>query len=656
MNARLVQGIALFLMVSFAAAGGRLLSPILERSEAAGLRYTDVSVEGAPPFVALGTAIGALRGLIVDYLWIKVHIMKEKGLFYEVMADADLITKLQPRFAAVWAFHGHNMAYNISVACHTQEERWEWVNAGIRLVRDEGLRHNPNDLVLHKELAFWFAHKLEGYADDAHLFYKRMFCREWHFILGPPTDGYDERIEWMREIAEAPATLGAAERRTPGVLALIDRLNAALVPYGEDQRFAANRQFLSTYGMWQAVKDQSAAARILGVEQRMRTESPFFHALDEIASDPELADAWRTLVLHVRKRVLVDEYNMDPQLMYEFTRDLGPIDWRHGQAHALYWSRRGSLLGEARVANDDDIYKIINNDRIQLQSMQDLARYGRITFDPFSQEIPSRFPDPRWIDTIDDLFYHFYSKHYNTRGGGGETFIAFLQNFMSSAIREAYRSGEHERAQRLLDRLDEKFGRGAQPPNSLYAMPLETFVANQIRDQYTYQPHLAPSEAVASLRYAFREGVGRDRPEVYDEAMEFVNLVIRYFRGNEYNDYVTRYGEGRMKDLLATLDTTRPRAFLQLMTDPTIHLQEKHTIWLNIDEYEPTLRVEVYDLMVASLRQQFERTELVREYTFDEFFPAPPGLEIYRQYIAAERAKREAAEAERTDRDEFERK
>jgi hypothetical protein len=126
------------------------------------LRYTDVAVEGAPPAVALGTAIGALRGLIVDYLWIKIHLQKQKGLYYEVMADADLITKLQPRFSAVWAFHGHNMAYNISVAHNTEQERWEWVSAGIDLVRNRGLRYNPNDLQLHRELAFWFAHKIEG--------------------------------------------------------------------------------------------------------------------------------------------------------------------------------------------------------------------------------------------------------------------------------------------------------------------------------------------------------------------------------------------------------------------------------------------------------------------------------------------------------------
>ena len=113
-------------VLSFVGAGA-LLPDLEQRTEDAGLRYTDSVVEGAPPWVAVGTAIGALRGLVVDVLWIKVNLMKEEGDYFEVMALSDLITKLQPRFAAVWAYHGHNMAYNISVATHTLEERWDWV-------------------------------------------------------------------------------------------------------------------------------------------------------------------------------------------------------------------------------------------------------------------------------------------------------------------------------------------------------------------------------------------------------------------------------------------------------------------------------------------------------------------------------------------------
>ena len=101
------------------------------------------------------------------------------------------------------------------------------------------------------------------------------------------------------------------------------------------------------------------------------------------------------------------------------------------------------MFGELRVANDDDVYKILNNDRLQMQAMQDLARYGphhRSTRSPRScpPASPSRAGSTRSTTSSS----HFYDKHFETRGGGGETFIAFLQNFIGSAIREAYRAGE----------------------------------------------------------------------------------------------------------------------------------------------------------------------------------------------------------------------
>ncbi|MHC4947137.1 MAG: hypothetical protein ACYTG1_02590 [Planctomycetota bacterium] len=651
---RLVQLVALVVLLASGAACGALLPSIINESDERALRYTNVSVEGAPPFVALGTAIGALRGVIVDYLWIKVHIMKEKGLFYEVMADAELITRLQPRFAAVWAFHGHNMAYNISVATYTLEERWEWVNAGIRLVRNEGLRYNPNDMVLHKELAFWFAHKIEGVSDDAHLFYKREFCREWHGILGQPPEGHEEMIEWMQAIADAPASLQEAEARAPGVAAIVEQLRGAF-PVGQEQfRFALDAGFLTQYAFWQAVTGQSEVARIMGYEQEVRT-SPYFEVFTEVATDPARAEAWETLIRHVRRRVLEDEYNMSPQRMADYTRTLGPLDWRHGQAHALYWSRRGSELGQGRV-NREDVYKVINTDRIQMQAMQALARSGRITFDWFSNEMPSRFPDPRWIDVIDREWDSFYVKHYDTRGWGGDTFIGFLENFMGSAIREWYRSGEHERAQRMLDKLDERFGSGAVPPSPKYQIPLDVFVKNEVFDQYQAQPFLAPSEVAASLRYGLRVGVGMDRKEVWEEAKAFAFQVTEFFKNNEWYDYRNQFGVGRIADLIGQLDQSRDIAFIQLMTDPSMSMEERMRVWQNIDRYERDLRLRTYDVIMPALARQYEATALARQVPLAEAFPEPPGLEIFRRQRAAERLReQEAAEAAR-ERDEIMRK
>jgi hypothetical protein len=666
MNSRLIQAIALAVMIAGAAVAGRLLPPILRGVEASGLRYTDVAVEGAPPLVTIGTMIGALRGLIVDILWIKIDIMKSRGLFYEVMADAELITKLQPRFAQVWAFHGHNMIYNISVATHTQEERWDWVNAGIRLVRNEGLRYNPNDIVLHKELAFWFSHKIEGSADDAHLYYKREFAREWHYLLGePPADGED-RIAWIKGIADAPDTLEEAIRRTPEIADVLAKLEVGLQSLdGPSAELELNANFLMFYGDWLALSQQSEAARLTGRLARAQEDNPFLVKFGEIADDPELQDAWQALLEYVRKRVLLDEYNMDPALMHKYTAELGPIDWRHGDAHALYWSRRGTEFAETRSASDDDIYQILNNDRVQMQAMQSLARTGRITYDPYSVELPARYPEPRWIEVVEDEFERVYSKHYETRGGGPETFITFLENFLSSAVREAYRSGEYDRAQGLLDRLDERFGTGALHQSlrhTKYKVDLDVFVRNEIQDQYAFQPHLAPSEAVAALRHAFRaavaQGYSKANKKRYDDALVFVDQVIEIFRSNEYYDFETKFGTGRMRDLLAELGTTKQNAFIQLMADPLIPMVEKQAIWQNIDAFEQgqLLRLQTYDFVAPVLSRQFTQHERSLAQSFEQAFPPPPGLEQFRAEIAAQRLKAQEAIEKQRERDEIEKR
>lgn len=649
---RLVQFGALFVMIACIAASGALLPSILADSRDHYLRYTDEPLEGAPPIVAVGQAIGALRGIIVDGLWIDATIMKDKGLFYEAMALADMITKLQPRFASVWAFHGHNMAYNISVSVNTPEDRWEWVKAGIDLVRNQGLRYNPNDLQLHRELAFWFKHKIEGYSDDAHLYYKRQFRREWHEVLGEPPYEQEARIAWIKRIADAPETLDEAEQRTPGVKALVERLRKLMSPYEQKFKFALDRGFLQLYSTWSAIKQESAAAQIKGLERQRRETVPVFREFDDIASDPASKDAWEMLVAHVRKRVLKDEYNMDPQLMYEFTRDLGPLDWRHGEAHALYWSRKGSIAGEKRIVTTDDYFKIVNNDRIQIQAMQALARGGRITFDPFddlSDRIPSQFPDPRWIDVIDRQFEAFVRKHHDIAIGRGmrqDMFIDFFENFMSSAVREYYRSGYPDKAQRILDKLDRWFGTTGSPPNPIkYTRPLDVFVREETQGQYESQPELARSDVGSALQYGFRVGLGDNQPEVYENAKKFCDEVIRFFKSNEMYNYVNRFGEGRIKSLMGSLEDSLKISFVQVITDPSVPIPVRITIWNKVDEYEPGLRLDAYaefsDYIRRELESQLQLSAQARGQSVDQVFPPPLGWEQRQQELREQLRRRQ---------------
>ncbi len=648
---RLIQLVALVVLVAATSVSGALLPRLIDLTQRHALRYTDVAVEGAPLHVALGTAIGALRGIIVDWLWIKVHFLKEKGLYYEVMADSELITKLQPRFAAVWAFLGHNMAYNISVIHNTREERWEWVTRGIDLVRNQGLRYNPNDLQLHRELAFWFLHKIEGVADDAHFYYKTELAREWHAILGEPPYAAAARLAWITEIAGAPETLDEAERRTPGVKALYDRLSATLSPYQQRFQFKLDARFLRMVADRDAIRREVPGyAQILGVDKAIQQTNEMFRAFDAIASDPSVADAWRTLIAHVRKRVLIDEYNMSPKLMAQYTRDYGPIDWRHGAAHALYWALKGTAEGEDRIAvSEEDVYRIVNNDRTTLQAMQELARSGRIGFDPYSTDLPSRLPDPRWIAVIDRYWEQYSVKHQRTRGPGPDLFIAFHQNFLSSSVRQLYRCGESELAQHYLDRLNSLYGTSAKLglADPTYALPLEIFVWDETKEEYVFQPHMAPSDVAASLYYGLRIGIGQNRPEVYHRAKAFANKITEFFHNSDINDFKTKMDTKRLGDIVSALDDAEVLVFAQLLADASVPLLERLILWSR-DEIPIALKQQVYDDVRPEVERQFNQSELSRTLSMTTVLPEPPGMEAYR----LERAAREAEAAQKGQQEE----
>lgn len=386
-------------------------------------------------------------------------------------------------------------------------------------------------------------------------------------------------------------------------------------------------------------------ARVLGVDKRLRSDSPYFNQFEKVFNDPQFTEAWALLLATFRKQVLKDEYNMDPQLMYEYTRDTGPLDWRHPQAHALYWARRGGTVGKGRLKKDD-IYKVLNTDRIQLQALQGLARTGRISYDPFSEEVPGRFPDPRFIDSVvgdenrEGLWNELYKKHYFVRGAGSDSFTSFLKNFLGSAVREWYRQGELERAQALLDKLDEFFGSGAMPPNNLYKVSLDVWVRDQTQGEYERMPSVAISDVSSALRYAFRVGIGQNRPELYKEAVKFAQMVTKEFKTNEYNDYTSIFGKGRIKDIIGAIESSAQITFELLMIDPTIPLEERIAIWSGIDSLERGLRPRVYDRIVVRLSSQFQRHRLSQVRSFDQVFPKPPGLDAWRQRMGEEAARK----------------
>src|SRR5258708_5311413 len=125
-----------------------LIDPINDERKDLQLTANEEVMQNLKPEYAIPyMALGAFRGLLVNIAWIRLEQMKQDGQFWEAMQLSEWITKLQPRFPQVWDNRAWNMAYNLSVATHTEQERWMWVKAGIDLYRDEGIPNNPNAVI-----------------------------------------------------------------------------------------------------------------------------------------------------------------------------------------------------------------------------------------------------------------------------------------------------------------------------------------------------------------------------------------------------------------------------------------------------------------------------------------------------------------------------
>lgn len=142
------------------------------------------AAEDMPPLVAFTTIIlGGFRGLLSDALWLRATQLQDEGRTFELVQMAEWITKLEPRSSGTWSFHAWNMAYNVSTMMADPAERWQWVQNGIRLLRDEALRYNPHDARLHFELGWLFQHKIGARFDSSYLYYQQRLAAEMNAVL-----------------------------------------------------------------------------------------------------------------------------------------------------------------------------------------------------------------------------------------------------------------------------------------------------------------------------------------------------------------------------------------------------------------------------------------------------------------------------------------
>jgi hypothetical protein len=192
-------------------------------------RVTDLG-SNAPPVLAFTTvALGGFRGLIANVLWIRANELQNDGKYFEMVQLADWITKLEPTFTQVWLVQGWNMAYNISVKFSDFGDRWRWVQSGIELLRDQGLRYNPRDALMYRELGWFFQHKMGQNMDDAHLYYKAAWAREMTTLFGGVRPNFDELLNPQTPAArQRAALLRDKYKMEPAIMKEVDQLYGPL--------------------------------------------------------------------------------------------------------------------------------------------------------------------------------------------------------------------------------------------------------------------------------------------------------------------------------------------------------------------------------------------------------------------------------------------
>ena len=194
MNSKIKVILLLLLAAVMLFGAGRLQNSLNHDRETLGFTRGEV-LDNAPPALAFTTvALGGFRGLISNFLWIRASELQQDDKFFEATQLADWITKLQPTYASIWVFQGWNMAYNISVKFKDFPDRWRWVQRGIELMRDDGLRYNPNSVDLYRELAWQFQHKMGANLDDANMYYKAQWAYEMENFFGPNGTNYQNLL------------------------------------------------------------------------------------------------------------------------------------------------------------------------------------------------------------------------------------------------------------------------------------------------------------------------------------------------------------------------------------------------------------------------------------------------------------------------------
>jgi hypothetical protein len=565
--------------------------PIRQSREKMGL-VMNTAMENAPPSLAFATvAMGAFRGLVVDVLWMRADKLKQEGQFFDAKQLAEWITMLQPRFASVWDFHAWNMAYNISVTIpNTQcQERWRWVRNGYELLRDKGIPLNPKSIILYRQLAWIFLHKVGDIADDCHVYYKKELAQSMRLLLG------DNTSVVFDELAEAPQTLREAlgDEQTAQ---FVDALQKA------DPAFAQAEKLVEQYLALRQTPDRFSS-EAFAVVDRFR-DKPGLKRFDIFARASQIRNVWK----------------MDPAYMRKMNQTYGPINlgdpnqrdplnWEHPSAHAMYWAAKG-----LEIAGRPEEYRIDekNTDRIIFHGLQLLYRTGKTMLYTTKDGQTGLFlrPDLRMFDSCDQIWRKVIGKYESLEKGNPKAVRGGHKNFLENAVMSFYQAGHINHALRVYKELVTLYPKDEQGYEiSEYKLPMIEFVKLRLKEEFT---GLSIQDATEFVSMILREGYFRYAVHDDDEAAGREKLAQEV-----YTMYQREHSEEDYRLGMPSFELLRYMAFMDFLNDPEYPRELQMSLLGRIQVERP-------DLFEKLKKQEQQYFELLRKQQEQQPQPANP--------------------------------
>ncbi|MGE0712102.1 MAG: hypothetical protein AB7N76_31960 [Planctomycetota bacterium] len=333
------RGLGGIVVAALAFAGLVALRPRLqERQQAAGLVIEGADTAGMSADIAVPTlALGAFRGLVVDYLWMRSLALREQGRTYEAWTLAEQIGRLQPRLPAVWGWLGSHLAYDLPPTEDQPQRRWQWIQNGVALLRDQGLRYNPDASELYVTISRIYQDRVNATFDEFHSAYKT------YYIEGALRAGV-QRFS-LEELATAPSW-------------------QALLHDDPEARHVLKK-------MEEMRGGQEIFPEVLTTAlQSLNPEAPQTQRLVGYLSQP----AGQRLLRSAVAQAVTTLFGLQPEAMLRVDREWGPLDWQSSFSAAVYWA----ALGVEAAQRSHDLRGEIRARRAAVLALKAALRQGRV--------------------------------------------------------------------------------------------------------------------------------------------------------------------------------------------------------------------------------------------------------------------------------------